>query len=76
MASVYWMLVVGQARGECFTRMQLILTTDEKAEAQESPSALSQAGLRVGDPGLSHVSHELLALQPSEPRKRLMAAPT
>lgn len=35
MANIYWILTLGQAEGECITRMWLILMTDEKVEAQE-----------------------------------------
>lgn len=59
-ANIYWILPVGQAKGECITRMWLILMTDEKVEAQERLSDLSKvSGLRVVDPGLAN--HELLA---------------
>lgn len=52
---IYWLLTVGQAKGEYITCTWLILTTDEKAEAQERLSDLSKVtGLRVVDPGLSN----------------------
>lgn len=55
MGNIYWMLTVGQAEGEYIPCMWLILTTDEKAEAQERLSDLSKVtGLRVVDPGLSN----------------------
>lgn len=58
-ANIYWILTVGQAKGERITWMWLILLTDEKVEAQERLSDLSKApGLRVADPDLAN--HELL----------------
>ena len=58
--------------------MWLNLVTDEKAGAQERSSVHAKVTGRAKsvDPSLSNVSPELLALQPSEPRKRGQLLPT